>query len=85
MINSNNENINNCFEFHYETNKLVKSKKEFKSFDFNEKTFIPIEVDIYIQLYEYKKENKYEPKIIIFDGRSQDVQNSDKDTLDLFY
>ena len=85
MINSNNENINNCFEFHYETNKLVKSKKEFKSFDFNEKTFIPIEIDIYIQLNEYKKENKYEPKIIIFDGRSQDVQNSDKDTLDLFY
>ena len=85
MINSNNENINNCFEFHYETNKLVKSKREFKSFDFNEKTFIPLEDDIYIQLYEYKKEKKYEPKIIIFDGRAQELQNSDKDTLDLFY
>ena len=85
MINSNNENINNCFEFHYETNKLVKSKREFKSFDFNEKTFIPLEDDIYIQLYEYKKEKKYEPKIIIFDGRSQELQNSDKDTLDHFW
>ena len=82
MINLNNEYKKNCFEFHYDTNKLVISKREFKSYDIIEKTFIPLGGDIYIQLIEYKKDSKYEPTILLFDGRSQEVEKSEKDTID---
>ena len=82
MINLNNEYKKNCFEFHYDTNKLVISKREFKSYDIIEKTFIPLGGDIYIQLIEYKKDSKYEPRILLFDGRSQEVEKSEKDTID---
>ena len=77
MLNSAFNPLNNCFEFHFNSNKLVVSKRNFQPLNFIEKTLIPIENNIYIQLTEFKKENKYEPKIIIFDGNSQEVQNSD--------
>lgn len=80
MINLNNELINNCFEFHYDCNKLYISKRVFKPFDFFEKTFIPIGNEIYMQLSETQKLNKYEPKIILFDGSKQDVEQSEEDT-----
>ena len=84
MINSNNEYINNCYEFHYDTNKLVGSKRLFKPFNFTEKTFIPLGGDIYFQLSEFKKVNKYEPKMLFFDGRSQEVEKSEKSTIDKY-
>ena len=77
MINSSSNSLHNCFEFHYNSNKLVVSKRHFRPLNFIEKTFIPLENNMYIQLIEFKNENKYEPKIIIFDGNSQEVQNSD--------
>ena len=83
MINLKHDEYNkNCFEFHYDTNKLVISKRKFMSFDMNEKTFIPLGGEIYIQLLEYKKDNKYEPTILHFDGKTQEVEKSDKDTID---
>ena len=72
--------IKNCYEFHYDCNKLFFSKREFKSFDFFEKTFIPIDDNIYMQLSEKKRMTKYEPQIILFDGSKQEIQNSEKDT-----
>ena len=80
MINLNNEFNNKCYEFHYNSNKLYISKREFKSFNFIEKTFIPLGGDIYMQISEHKKLNKYKPKIILFDGSSQEVEKSEKDT-----
>lgn len=77
MINSASNPLHNCFEFHFNSNKLVISKRNFQPLNFIEKTLIPIENNIYIQLTESKKQNQYEPEIIIFDGNSQEVQNSD--------
>ena len=82
MINTNNNFINKCYEYHYDSNKLVISKREFKSIDLIEKTFIPLGGDIYMQLTEFKKKNKYEPKMIFFDGREQEVEKSEKETID---
>ena len=78
MINLNHEYNKNCYEFHYDTNQLVISKREFKSFDIVEKTFIPLGGDIYIQLLECKIGNKYEPKILKFNGSSQEVEKCEK-------
>lgn len=69
MIHSNN-NKNYCFEFNFDSSKLEISNREFKPINFIEKTFIPLGNNIYIQLIEYKKENKYEPKILFFEGKS---------------
>ena len=82
MINLNNEINKNCFEFHYDTNNLVRSRREFQSFDINEKTFIPLGSDIYMQLIEYKKGSKYAPKILFFDGRIQEVEKSEKESME---
>ena len=78
MINLNKENINYCYEFDYNNNKLSISKRGFKSFDFMEKTFIPVNSDLYLQLVEFKKENKYEPKIIYFEASQNLEQNNNK-------
>jgi hypothetical protein len=67
MINSNKEFINNCYEYDYNNDKLIISKREFKSFYFIEKTFIPVSDGLYIQIAEYKNLNKYEPKVIFFE------------------
>ena len=81
MINLNKENPNNCYEFDYNNNKLSISKRGFKSFDFMEKTFIPVNSDLYLQLVEFKKENKYEPKIIYFEA-SQNLEQKNNKILD---
>jgi hypothetical protein len=65
----------------YNKNKLSISKRGFKSFDFMEKTFIPVNSDLYLQLVEFKKENKYEPKIIYFEA-SQNLEQKNNKILD---
>lgn len=81
MINLNKENIYNCYEFDYNNNKLLISKRGFKSFDFIEKTFIPVNSDLYLQIIEFKKNNKYEPKVIYFEA-SQNIEQNNKKFLD---
>ncbi len=75
-INKNNE-TKNCFEFHFETNKIFRSKRKFTPSNFIEKTFIPIGDDLYIQFSEYKKNNKNELKMVKFDGKEQEMEHSE--------
>ena len=71
--NDNNEN-NYCYEYHFNDNTVTQSKKNFFSINFIEKTFIPIEQDVYIQLAEYKNdENKAAIKIIQINRKEQDM------------
>ena len=68
----------NCYEFNYETNKLVKSQIPFTPSNFIEKTFIPIGDEIYIQFTEYKKNNgKKGLKKVQFDGKEQEMENTE--------
>ena len=67
MINSDKEFINNCYEYNYNNDNLFKSKREYRSFFFIEKTFIPVENGLYMQIAEFKKLNEYEPKLIFFE------------------
>ena len=66
----------NCFEFHYDTDKIVLSKREFSPTEFIEKTFIPLGEDLYVQFAEYKKDNKNELKMVQFDGKEQEMEKS---------
>ena len=71
--NGNNEN-NYCFEYHFNDNTVTQSKKKFSTINFIEKTFIPIEQDVYMQLAEYKNdENKAAIKIIQINRKEQDM------------
>ena len=71
--NDNNEN-NYCFEYHFNDNTVTQSKKKFSTINFIEKTFIPIEQDVYMQLAEYKNdENKAAIKIIQINRKEQDM------------
>ena len=67
MINSDKEFINNCYEYNYNNDNLFKSKREYRPFFFIEKTFIPVENGLYMQIAEFKKLNEYEPKLIFFE------------------
>ena len=69
MINSDKEFINNCYEYDYNNDSLIRSKREFKSFCFIEKTFIPVDNGLYMQIAEFKNLNKYEPKVIFFEAK----------------
>ena len=74
----NNKGNKNCYEFNYETNKLVKSQIPFTPSNFIEKTFIPIGDEIYIQFTEYKKNNgKKGLKKVQFDGKEQEMENTE--------
>ena len=78
--NSNNNNSENnfCFEYNYDKNLITESKDKFFSINFIEKTFIPIENDMYIQLAEYKKEgNKNAIKMVQIKRKEKDVINSE--------
>ena len=55
-----------CFEFDYSSNLLTLSKRDFQDFDFGEKTFIPMEKGIYMQIAELKVNNKYIQKVVYF-------------------
>ena len=78
--NSNNNNSDNnfCFEYNYDKNLITESKDKFFSINFIEKTFIPIENDMYIQLAEYKKEgNKNAIKMVQIKRKEKDIINSE--------
>ena len=66
-----------CYEYHYDTDKIVLSKREFSPIDFIEKTFIPIGDDLFLQFAEYKKDNKKGLKMVQFDGNEQEVEKSE--------
>ena len=57
-MNMKNNNLEKkyCYEYHYDTDKIVLSKREFSPIDFIEKTFIPIGDDLFLQFAEYKKD-----------------------------
>jgi hypothetical protein len=55
-----------CFEFEYNSNKLTLSERDFKEFDFAEKTFIPMEKGIYMQIAELKIDENYIQKTVLF-------------------
>ena len=78
MLNIDSNGSKYCFEFHYDTNKLVKSSREFIPYNLIEKTLLPIGNDIYVQFFEYKKDNKNELKMIQFDARLQEMERSEK-------
>ena len=67
-----------CFEFDYEKNELCLSQRYFQSFDFIEKTFIPMQKDSYMQMEEFKHENSYSPKVILFHENYESLKNSSK-------
>ena len=66
-----------CFEFHYDSNKIVLSKREFSPIDFIEKTFIPLGDELFLQFAECKINNKRELKMVQFDGKEQEVEKSE--------
>ena len=68
MLNPEQYLSKNSFEFNYSSEILNQNQRKFKSFDFFEKTFIPLGGESYIQLIEYTNENDYFPKIILFEG-----------------
>lgn len=72
MLNLFNNSSKKCYLYNYENEILEKCEREFKPYDFKEKTFIPIEKDLYMQLADIKKEKKNELKIIIFNERIND-------------
>ena len=71
-----------CFEFNYEKNNLYLTDKEVPSFDFDEKTFIPMKKNEYMQIVETKSEseNKYKQKVVLYksflENESQSVEVS---------
>lgn len=69
MLNPDQNLSKNIFEFNYYLNKLSQTQRKFISLDLNEKTFIPLGDDEYVQLTEYvNNNNDYKPKVIIFEG-----------------
>ena len=64
-----------CFEFDYKNNKLTLSEREFQSFDLMEKAFIPMEKNIYMQIAEYKYDNKYLYKALLFYTQIDNIAN----------
>ena len=76
--NINGSIVNNCFEFNFDNDILTISNRKFIPYKFTEKTFLPIDNDIYAQFAEYKKDNKNEIKIIQFDAKVQEIENGKK-------
>jgi len=78
-MNMKNNNLEKkyCYEYHYDTDKIVLSNREFSPIDFIEKTFIPIGDDLFLQFAEYKKDNKKVLKMVQFDGNEQEVEKSE--------
>ncbi len=66
MLNLFNNSSKKCFIFDINEETIERCQTDFKPFEFEEKTFIPIEKDIYFQLAEVKKDNKYIPKRVFF-------------------
>ena len=75
---SNNQSPKN-YEFNYNTNELNITDITFENYDFIEKTFIPIEKNNYMQITEFRMNNEYIPKIIIFGDKKQSVKLMDEE------
>ena len=73
-INLSNQISPKNFEFDLNTNEIIQSTINFENFDFIEKTFIPIDKNNYMQITEFRLNNEYIPKIIIFGDKKQSVQ-----------
>jgi hypothetical protein len=70
---SNNTSLKN-YEFDYNTNELIVTNINYKKFDFIEKTFIPLDKNNYMQITEFRVNNEYVPKIIIFGNKNKSIQ-----------
>ena len=66
MLNLFNDSSNKCFIFNYKDDTIERNEREFKPFEFIEKSFIPIKRGTFFQIAEFKNENKYIPKKLIF-------------------
>ena len=71
MLIFNNDSKWKNYEFNYNINELKSTDINFENFDFIEKTFIPIEKNNYMQITEFRMDNTYIPKIIIFGDTKQ--------------
>ena len=70
MLDLFNNKSNKCFNYNYNDDIVERCDIEFKPFEFLEKVFIPIQNGSYFQIAVYKDENKYNPKIVIFNVNS---------------
>ena len=62
------------YEFDYNTNELILTNINYENFDFIEKTFIPIEKNNYLQITEFRLNDKNIPKIIIYGDKNKSVK-----------
>ena len=74
FLNFSNKLTPKNYEFNLITNELNSTEINFENYDFIEKTFIPIEKNNYMQITEFRMNNEYIPKIIIFGNKKQSVQ-----------
>lgn len=65
-----------CFFYNYIENKIERDQRDFKSFEFSEKTFIPLEKDFYLQIAIVKKIGIYEPKLVFFKDETKNLNNN---------
>ena len=70
MLDLFNNKSNKCFFFNYNDEVVERCEKEFKPYEFLEKVFIPIQKNSYFQIAEFKNENKYIPKEVFFNAKS---------------
>ena len=79
FLNFSNNSTQKNYAFNFNTNELIVTDINFENFDFMEKTFIPLEKNNYMQITEFKMNNEYIPKIIIFGDKKQSVQFMDEE------
>ena len=75
---SNNISLKN-YEFDFNTNELILTNINYKKFDFIEKTFIPIDKNNYMQITEFRQNNEYVPKIIIFGDKKKSIIDEEEE------
>jgi len=75
---SNNMSLKN-YEFDYNTNELILTNIDYKKFEFIEKTFIPLDKNNYMQITEFKINNEYIPKIIIFGDKNKSIKSDEEE------
>ena len=75
---SNNMSLKN-YEFDYNTNELILTNIDYKKFEFIEKTFIPLDKNNYMQITEFKINNEYIPKIIIFGDKNKSIKSEEEE------
>ena len=75
---SNNISLKN-YEFDFNTNELILTNINYKKFDFIEKTFIPIDKNNYMQITEFRQNNEYVPKIIIYGDKKKSIIDEEEE------